>query len=204
LRTKNLLSLFGLIFVLLPVLARDTTPALAIANLTDPAKLATLKGERAANPRLQKCVYWLAYAEEQGSKPEAVLDEAAKLNKTEGTPYAGFVRWGLLNNLKIAKELGLLTPAGMAELRRGKSATITKGEYAGQEAEADHTIPRAVCPELQNQVMNLELMPASLNRSKSDKITERARVFAKELYDAKVLSKAGFESVKEACEKVKE
>ena len=97
----------------------------AIAAQTDPAKLATLKGERAANPRLQKCVYWLAYAEEQGEKPEVVLDESAKLNKTEGTPYAGFVRWGLLENLKIAKELGLLTPEGMAELRRGKSATIT-------------------------------------------------------------------------------
>jgi hypothetical protein len=54
--------------------------------------LAALKGERAANPRLQKCVYWLAYAEEQGQKPEAVLDESAKLNKTAGTPYAGFVR----------------------------------------------------------------------------------------------------------------
>ena len=109
------------------IMAAPSTAAVAIASQTDPAKLATLKGERAANPRLQKCVYWLAYAEEQGEKPEAVLDESAKLNKTEGTPYAGFVRWGLLENLKIAKELGLLTPEGMAELRRGKSATITKG-----------------------------------------------------------------------------
>jgi hypothetical protein len=88
----------------------NSTPAVALASLTDPAKLATLKGERAANPRLQKCVYWLAYAEEQGEKPEAVLDESAKLNRTAGTPYAGFVRWGLLENLKIAKDLGLLTP----------------------------------------------------------------------------------------------
>ena len=178
--------------------ATDFIPALAIASLTDPAKLATLKGERAANPRLQKCVYWLAYAEEQGEKPEVVLDESAKLNKTEGTPYAGFVRWGLLENLKIAKELGLLTPEGMAELRRGKSATITKGQYAGQEAEADHVIPKAVCPELQNQVMNLELLPASLNRAKSDKVTERARVFAKELYEAKLLSETSYTAIKES------
>ena len=83
----------------------------------------------------------------------------------------------------------------MAGLRRGKSATITRGEYAGQEAEADHTIPRAVCPELQNQVMNLELMPASLNRSKSEKITDRARVFAKELYDAKLLTDEGWKAI---------
>jgi hypothetical protein len=97
----------------------DSTPVKAIASLTDPAKLATLKCERAANPLLQKCVYWLGYAEKQGEKPEAVLDESAKLNKTAGTPYAGFLSWGLLENLKIAKELGLLTPEGMAELRQG-------------------------------------------------------------------------------------
>ncbi len=184
--------LLVLLLVTAPLLIAETS-ASALASLTDPAKLATLKGERAANPRLQKCVYWLAYAEEQEEKPEAVLDESAKLNKTEGTPYAGFVRWGLLENLKIAKELGLLTPEGMAELRRGKSATITKGQYSGQEAEADHVIPRSVCPELQNQVMNLELLPASLNRAKSDKVTDRAKVFAKELYDAKLLSEEGWE-----------
>ena len=79
----------------------------ALASLTDPAKLATLKGERAANPRLQKCVYWLAYAEEQGQKPQAVLDESAMLNKTEGTPYAGFVRWGFFENIENAKDLRL-------------------------------------------------------------------------------------------------
>lgn len=187
------LSLLLLCFLTPPLLAKDTNPADAVANLTDPAKLATLKGERAANPRLQKCVYWLAYAEERGEKPQAVLNESAKLNKTAGTSYAGFLSWGLLENLKIAKDLGLLNPEGMSELRRGKSATITKGQYAGQEAESDNVIPRAVCPELQNQVMNLELLPASLNRAKSDKVTDRAKVFAKELYDAKLLSDAGFE-----------
>ena len=177
------------------IMAAPSSAAAAIAEQTDPAKLATLKGEGAANPRLQKCVYWLAYAEAQGEKPEAVLDESAKLNKTAETPYAGFVSWGLLENLKIAKELGLLTPEGMAELKRGKSATITKGQYAGQEAEAGLVIPKAVCPELQNQVMNLELLPASLNRSPSDKVTDRAKVFAKELYDAKLLSDEGWTKV---------
>ena len=194
----TILSLLSLIFFLpnLELKAEDAkTAQQAIASLTDPAKLATLKGDRAANPRLQKCVYWLAYAEEQGQKPEAVLDESAKLNKTAGTPYAGFVSWGLLENLKIAKELGLLTPEGMAELKQGKSATITKGEYSGQKAEPDCVIPSAVCPELQNEVMNLELIPVSLIRAKNDKVTERAKVFAKELYEAKLLSEEGWKKV---------
>jgi len=47
-------------------MAAPSTAAVAIASLTDPTNLTTLKGGRAANPRLQKCVYWLAYAEEQG------------------------------------------------------------------------------------------------------------------------------------------
>jgi len=76
-------------------------------------------------------------------------------------------------------------------IEEANRATLWLVEYAGQEAEADHTIPRAVCPELQNQVMNLELLPASLNRAKSDKITDRARVFAKELRGAKLLSDEG-------------
>jgi len=177
------------------VLEAMAVPAKAIASLTGSAKLATLKGEREANPFLQKCVYWLAYAEEQGEKPEAVLDESAKLNKTAGTPYAGFLTWGLLENLKIAKELGLLTPEGMAELKQGKSAIITKGEYSGQKAEPDGVIPRALCPELQNQVMNLELLPASLKKAKNEKVTDRAKVFAKELYEAKLLSQEGWKRV---------
>ena len=35
----------------------------------------------------------------------------------------------------------------------------------------------------------------ALNRAKSDKLTDRAKVFAKELYDAKLLSEEGWEKV---------
>jgi len=188
--TKLLLAL--LLTATPSIMAAPTTAAVAIASQTDPVKLATLKGERAANPRMQRCIYWLATAETGGEKPEVVLDEAASLNGTAGTAYAGFIRWGMLENLRLAKELGILTPEGMAELRRGHSATITKGDHLGEEAEADHVIPRAVCPELSNQVFNLELLPARLNRAKGAKIGERQRVFGKELHDAKLLTDEGW------------
>ena len=84
---------------------------------------------------------------------------------------------------------------GMAELKQGKSATITKSQYSGQKAEPDCVIPNALCPELQNQVMILELLPASQIRAKSDKVTDRAKVFAKELYEAKLLSEEGWKKV---------
>ena len=44
----------------------------AVAALTDPAKLATLQGERAANPRVLKCVYWLHEAAIRGLAPDTV------------------------------------------------------------------------------------------------------------------------------------
>lgn len=171
------------------------SPATAIANLTAPSKLSTLRGERAANPRLFKCVFWLQIAKEQGQDPKHVLAEAAKLNGTAETPYAGFIEWGLLENLRIAESYGVLDSAGMYEMRLGKAPTITKGAFIGQEAEADHVIPRAVCPELRNQVLNLELLAASENRAKSDKIGQRQVTFAKELYDARLLSEEGWKSI---------
>lgn len=196
---RMLKLLLPLLLAAAPCLAAPSTPAAAIAAQTDPAKLATLKGERAANPRMQRCVYWLATAEAGGQEPGAVLDAAAKLNGTAGTPYAGFLRWGMLENLRLAKELGILTPGGMEELRRGKSATITKGPNTGDQAEADHVIPRAVCPELENQVFNLELLAGKLNRAKSDKVGKRALQFGKELYDAKLLSEAGWAALQKAA-----
>jgi len=174
------------------------SPAIAIAAQTDPIKLSSLKGTRAANARLQKCVYWLAYAEQQGREPTIVLDESAQINNTAGSPYAGFVRWGLLENLRIAHELGLLTDKGMAEMRRGKSATITLGPYSGQEATVDHVIPLSVCPELDNQVLNLELLPASLNSSKKDKVGHRQVTFARELRQAGLISQESLFDVEAA------
>ena len=171
-----------------------------IAALTDPSKLATLKGERAANSRLQKCVYWLATAKMRGGDPAKLIDETNQDNKVDGKPYGKFIKAGLLRNLKIAEELGLLTPEGLAELRRGNCATITLGPYAGQEATADHIIPRSICPELDNQIFNLELLPAQMNSAKGNKITDRARVFARELYDAGLLSEEGWKKVFDAKE----
>jgi hypothetical protein len=89
----------------------------------------------------------------------------------------------------------------MNELRQGKSATITKGKYAGQEATADHFIPRSVCPELDNQIFNLRLLPSSQNASKGDKVERKHMIYAEGLNKAGLLSAEGLEAVKKAYEK---
>ena len=45
----------------------------------------------------------------------------------------------------------------------------------------DHIIPRAVCPELDNVIANLELMPMGLNSAKRDRVGDRQLSLAKAL-----------------------
>ena len=67
-------------------------------------------------------------------------------------------------------------------MHRGKSPTVKKGPYKGQELSVDHIVPRAVVPELDNVIANLELLPMRLNESKNDKIGDRQKSHAKRFY----------------------
>jgi hypothetical protein len=110
--------------------------------------------------------------------------DAAKLTKD-----------ALLRNLDIAGKLGCLNAAGLAEMKRGKAATVTKGPYKGDQLSVDHIIPRAVVPELDNVIANLELMPLRMNEKKNAAIGDRQRDTAKKFHQAGLLSKKGREAV---------
>ena len=138
----------------LQAVAAQIDHASRIASLIDPVKLATL-GERGANPRVQKCVYWLATARKEGAKPATVLDRAVVLARYTNTAIAKLTKDALLRNLDIADKLGCLDDAGLAEMRRGKAPTVMKGPYKGDQLSVDHIIPRAVVPELDNVIANL-------------------------------------------------
>jgi len=75
----------------------------------------------------------------------------------------------LPRNLDIAGKLGCLDADGLAEMRRGKAPTVRRGPYRGQELSVDHIIPRSVCPELDNVIANLELLPLGVNERKDAK-----------------------------------
>ena len=173
--------------------------ATAIASLTDPAKLSTLKkGERAANPRLKKAVYWLAEARLRGYDPDVIIDQAQRMNREAGSPRAALVKESLLRNLDIMDKLGCMDSENLARMRRGLAPVITKGPYKGQDAEVDHIVPKAVCPEVENEIANLELLPLKLNEGKSDKIGARQVSMAKAFHSAGLLSEAGLQRVVEA------
>ena len=170
------------------------TYARVVAHLIDPANLATLRTSRAANPRVQKAVYWLSQAASNRVPPEIVVDLALKLVGTEGAA-AQLTKEALLRNLDIAGKLGCLDAEGLEEMRRGHSGTVRFGPYAGDELTVDHIIPRSVCPELDNVIANLELMPMRLNARKKDTIGSRQRDTARKFFEAGLLSKPGLEAV---------
>jgi hypothetical protein len=80
-------------------------------------------------------------------------------------------------------------------MRRGRAPIVQKGPYKGDELSVDHIIPRAVVPELDNVIANLELLPLKLNESKNSKIGERQRDLAQRLHQAGLLSQSGLDAV---------
>ena len=174
------------------------TPAEDIASLIDPAKLKTL-GKREANPRVQKSVYWLAVARSKGEQPGKVLDGA--LQSLRIKKGAEMTKAALLRNLDIADKLGCLDTEGMSEMRKGNAATIRRGPYRGDQLSVDHIIPRDLCPELDNVIANLELMPMRMNSSKNDRVGARQVDYARKLNEAGLLTKKVVKRVESAARK---
>jgi hypothetical protein len=165
-----------------------------IAPLIQQSKLKTL-GERGANPRVYKYVYWLAAARADGLKAEDVVERSmssALIRKKEKRELTSAT---MLRNLVIARQLGCLNAEGLEEMRRGQAPTVKSGPYRGDQLSVDHIIPVAVVPELDNVIANLELMPGRMNSSKNSSIGERQKALAKEFNAAGMLSKTAMRRV---------
>ena len=166
-----------------------------ISPLIDPDRLDTLKGKRAATPRLRKACYWLTQARSEGYDPAAIIDRAHATALPRNPSREDEQKAALLRNLQILERLGCLDSQGLDKLRRGDAPTITTGPYTGELATADHIIPRSICPELDNAIFNLEFLPDTLNKEKSAKVGERQLSLARRWRDSGLLSEEGMESV---------
>ncbi len=84
----------------------------------------------------------------------------------------------------------MLDAENLVRLKRGNAPVVRHGPYAGRIAEVDHIVPHAQAMEIDNELANLEMLPASLNRAKSDKIGERQLDLAKKFRAAGMISEA--------------
>ena len=160
----------------------------ALVNLCDPAKIATLTSDRAANPRVRKIAYWLEVARQQGRDPKSEMDNVMAALGLGGTLKGELTAAAMARNRTIAERLGCLDAEGMEKLRRGSAPTVKFGPYSGEKLTVDHIIPRAVSPSLDLVLANLELMPHSLNLRKGSKVGHRQIDLANKLLEAGLLS----------------
>jgi hypothetical protein len=184
---RNCIALVVLLGPTLSASARDTTRE-ALVALCDPAKIATLTSDRAANPRVRKIAYWLEVARQQGRDPQVEMQAVMETVGWGGTLKGELTAQAMVRNRVIAERLGCLDEEGMALLRRGAAPTVKRGPYAGEKLHVDHIIPRSVSPKLDLVLANLELMPASLNYRKGRKVGQRQVDLANKLHRASSLS----------------
>jgi hypothetical protein len=164
-----------------------------VASLIDPGKLATLRA-RGANPRVQKYVAILADAKGAGLAPEKVAAVAVADVGMKGEA-AKLTAAAMTRNLTIAERLGCLDADGLRDMRKGQSPTVRNGPYKGDQLSVDHIIPRAVVPELDNVIANLELMPLKANKSKNARLGERQLDLGRKFHKAGLLSKEGMRAL---------
>lgn len=181
--------LLAAIVLTLAVVARaDDAPRTALVSLCAPAKIATLKGDRAANPRIRKIVYWLEIARQQGRAPKAEMSEVMAAVGWGDTPKGDLTAAAMVRNRQIAQQFDCLDDEGMTRLRRGAAPTVRRGPYAGEKLTVDHIIPHVVSPDLDKVLANLELMPATLNLRKGAKIGQRQIDLAGKFLQAGLIS----------------
>jgi hypothetical protein len=171
-----------------------TRESALVAPLIDPVKLATL-GDRGANPRIQKAVAILWAAKQAGTDPAKVAADAVIRIGWSGTEKGTLTADALVRNLKIAEGLGSVTPEDIELMKRGRAPIVRNGRYKGDIVSVDHIIPRAVAPELDNVIANLEFLPLKVNQRKNDDVGARQVDLARKLRAEGLLSEAGLRRV---------
>ena len=88
----------------------------ALVALCDPAKIATLKSDRAANPRIRKITYWLEVTRMNGNSPAAVVDVKWSFDVVAVLALAST---DVQNLLAESKPLGRVNLVGVFHARTG-------------------------------------------------------------------------------------
>lgn len=134
-----------------------------------------------------KIVAILYAAKATGKNPKEITNQAIEKIGWNGTEKGQLTADAILHNLDIAEKLGSTTPEDVTEMRKGRSPTVRTGPNAGDILSVDHIIPRAIVPELDNCIANLELMPLRENQRKNNSIGDRQRSLAQKLHAAGLL-----------------
>ncbi|RBP44256.1 hypothetical protein DES53_10475 [Roseimicrobium gellanilyticum] len=169
-----------------------TTAIATIARLTNPEKLSRLRASRAANGRMNRCMYWLHMVETIGGDVPAIVDQALAA-RPERPGERRLTKHSLLRNYKRMRMHGAFTPENLTRLQQGHAAVASRWKYQGQTLEVDHVIPVRLAPELSAKIANLAYLPRLANRRKADRVARAAVTLLRFYHKQDIVSKETLE-----------
>ena len=168
--------------------------------LLNPAKIGTLKGERALNQRLHKVIYYLHQAEKEGKDVSETLTRAMKMAGADKRISRMYLdpkidHAQIMNNYKWARAHGLFEDEqGLLRMKNGNAPFITTPK--GREIiEVDHDVPVSWASELGNSWGNLSYVPKSYNRARRDALILRSLQKLNEYKDAQMFSQQRLDDI---------
>ena len=147
--------------------------------LLEPAKVATLQGNRALNSRLHKVLFWLNQAEKDGRNVPETLTRAMKMANADRR-YAGTLldpaidRAQILKTYDTAKAMKIFDEDANLDLMRHGKAPWVNTPWGRQQIWVEHEIPVSWENKLGNCWGNLSYETQKYNAMRGDKITERS------------------------------
>ena len=189
--------------LVMPLAAEPVTPDQiakeVLAPLLDPAKVATLKGDRPVNARLYRVLYWLETAHQAGGHVPAVIDQAQAVAGYGGSVEAVADARAITAAHARMAAWRCYSAAGMEKLRRGGSPRIELGPHAGEIVHIDHVLPVSIVPALRAKFFNLRPEPATVNLAKGNGIGPAEMELARRWSRRGILSPAGLAAVERAA-----
>lgn len=147
---------------------------LIVSSLGDPANLETLTSRGATANRLVKICYYLHEARTAGIDPKSIVAASIDSWGWTGTAKGELTAAVILHALSKLEIYGCFDqPEDREDLKSGARPTIRRGPFSGEPIEMDHVVPVAIAPQWAQVIANLEPVPQSVNRSKSDTVDGR-------------------------------
>ena len=155
--------------------------------LLEPAKVASLQGDRALNSRLHKVLYWLNQGEKDGRNVPETLTRAMKMANADRR-FAGTLldpaidRAQILKTYDTAKAMKIFEEDANLDLMRHGKAPWVNTPWGRQPIWVEHEIPVSWANELGNCWGNLSYETQKYNAMRGNKIITKGSMLKLEEY----------------------
>ena len=178
----------------------ETDYALQLQELIDESQFGETSLWKDRRARYFKALALLDEARGAKVDLERVLELATEeLEVAEA--YRPVLAAGLMRNLDLADEYGLLTAENMERLDTGGLVLIESGGFNGERVVLDNLVPHRYSPELEMRYANLLLKPESVVRRYPDQMGEGAMIVITACLSADLMTETSYRRALQAVQR---